>query len=71
MRIFSPSLRRVKVSSMPVPDSNLRQGAPSGPGSVDVGAVIFPPQIEIVDDHVQDAVAKGAKVVVGGPMIDR
>jgi acyl-CoA reductase-like NAD-dependent aldehyde dehydrogenase len=44
----------------------LRQGAPAGPGSVDVGAVIFPPQIDIVDDHVQDAVAKGARVVVGG-----
>jgi acyl-CoA reductase-like NAD-dependent aldehyde dehydrogenase len=28
--------------------------------------VIFPPQIDIVDDHVQDAVKKGAKVVVGG-----
>jgi acyl-CoA reductase-like NAD-dependent aldehyde dehydrogenase len=45
---------------------SLRQGAPAGPGSVDVGAVIFPPQIDIIDDHVQDAVAKGAKIVVGG-----
>jgi acyl-CoA reductase-like NAD-dependent aldehyde dehydrogenase len=44
----------------------LRQGAPSGVGSVDVGAVIFPPQIEIVDDHVRDAVAKGATVLTGG-----
>jgi acyl-CoA reductase-like NAD-dependent aldehyde dehydrogenase len=45
---------------------SLRQGKPEGPGSVDMGAVIFPPQIDIVDDHVQDAVKKGAKVVVGG-----
>jgi acyl-CoA reductase-like NAD-dependent aldehyde dehydrogenase len=44
----------------------LRQGAPEGVGTVDVGAVIFPPQLKIVDDHVRDAVAKGAKVLVGG-----
>jgi acyl-CoA reductase-like NAD-dependent aldehyde dehydrogenase len=44
----------------------LRQGPPAGVGSVDVGAVIFPPQLEIVDDHVKDAVAKGAKVLTGG-----
>jgi acyl-CoA reductase-like NAD-dependent aldehyde dehydrogenase len=44
----------------------LRQGKSEGPGSVDVGAVIFPPQMDIVDDHVQDAVKKGAKIVVGG-----
>jgi acyl-CoA reductase-like NAD-dependent aldehyde dehydrogenase len=44
----------------------LRQGPPDGAGSVDVGAVIFPPQLEIVDDHVRDAVAKGAKVLAGG-----
>jgi acyl-CoA reductase-like NAD-dependent aldehyde dehydrogenase len=44
----------------------LRQGAPAGIGSVDVGAVTFPPQLETVEDHVRDAVAKGAKVLVGG-----
>jgi len=44
----------------------LRQGAPTGIGTVDVGAVPFPPQIEIVDDHVRDAISKGAKVLVGG-----
>ncbi len=44
----------------------LRQGKPVGPGTVDVGAVIFPPQIETIDAHVQDAVAKGAKVLTGG-----
>jgi acyl-CoA reductase-like NAD-dependent aldehyde dehydrogenase len=44
----------------------LRQGQPGQPGSVDVGAVTFPPQIEIVDDHVRDAVQKGARVLVGG-----
>ena len=45
----------------------LRQGGPDGgPGTVDVGAVIFPPQIDIVEDHVRDAVEKGAKVLSGG-----
>jgi acyl-CoA reductase-like NAD-dependent aldehyde dehydrogenase len=44
----------------------LRQGAPADAGSVDVGAVTFPPQIEIVDEHVRDAVSKGAKVLTGG-----
>jgi acyl-CoA reductase-like NAD-dependent aldehyde dehydrogenase len=44
----------------------LRQGAPAGAGSIDVGAVTFPPQLEIVDAHVRDAVEKGATVVVGG-----
>jgi acyl-CoA reductase-like NAD-dependent aldehyde dehydrogenase len=44
----------------------LRQGAPAGIGTVDVGAVTFPPQLEIIDGHVRDAVEKGAKVLTGG-----
>jgi len=44
----------------------LRQGEPTGVGTVDVGAVIFPPQLDIIDEHVRDAVAKGAKVLTGG-----
>ncbi len=44
----------------------LRQGPPAGPGTVDVGAVIFPPQLEVIDQQVRDAVAKGAKVLTGG-----
>jgi acyl-CoA reductase-like NAD-dependent aldehyde dehydrogenase len=44
----------------------LRQGAPLGVGTVDVGAVIFPPQLDIVDAHVRDAVEKGARVLTGG-----
>ena len=45
----------------------LRQGSPDGgPGSVEVGAMIFPPQVDIVEDHVNDALAKGAKAIVGG-----
>jgi acyl-CoA reductase-like NAD-dependent aldehyde dehydrogenase/choline dehydrogenase-like flavoprotein len=44
----------------------LRQGAPGAAGSVDVGAIIFPPQLELIEAHVRDAVSKGAKVVTGG-----
>ncbi|HEX6388488.1 MAG TPA: aldehyde dehydrogenase family protein, partial [Solirubrobacteraceae bacterium] len=44
----------------------LRQGVPSGPGSIDVGSMTFPKQVEIVDRHVQDAKAKGARAIVGG-----
>ncbi len=44
----------------------LRQGVPGGPGSVDVGAVTFAPQLAIIEEHVRDAVANGAKVLTGG-----
>jgi acyl-CoA reductase-like NAD-dependent aldehyde dehydrogenase len=44
----------------------LRQGPPGEFGSVDVGALTFPPQLGIIEDHVKDAVDKGAKVLVGG-----
>jgi acyl-CoA reductase-like NAD-dependent aldehyde dehydrogenase len=44
----------------------LRQGVPTAVGTVDVGAVIFPPQIDIVQEHVRDAVEKGARVLTGG-----
>jgi acyl-CoA reductase-like NAD-dependent aldehyde dehydrogenase len=44
----------------------LRQGTPQGPGTVDVGAVTFPPQLDIVSEHVRDAVDKGARVLTGG-----
>jgi acyl-CoA reductase-like NAD-dependent aldehyde dehydrogenase len=44
----------------------LRQGAPGGPGSVDVGAVTFPKQLDIVSGHVEAARAAGATVLTGG-----
>jgi acyl-CoA reductase-like NAD-dependent aldehyde dehydrogenase len=48
----------------------LRTGAPRGPGSTDLGAVIHPPQSDIVEAHVRDAVEKGARVVAGGKRSD-
>jgi acyl-CoA reductase-like NAD-dependent aldehyde dehydrogenase len=50
--------------------SHLRTGVPRGPGSVDLGAVINPPQADIVEAHVRDAVDKGARVVSGGKRSD-
>ena len=44
----------------------LRVGAPQGPGSVDVGAITFAPQLQTIEDHVADAVQKGARVLAGG-----
>ncbi|NLT05972.1 MAG: aldehyde dehydrogenase family protein [Solirubrobacterales bacterium] len=46
--------------------AKLRQGRPGDAGSVDVGAVTFPRQAEIVAAHVEDARAKGAEIPVGG-----
>ena len=43
----------------------LRLGADSAQRG-DIGPIIFPPQIEKIADHVQDAVGKGAEVLVGG-----
>jgi acyl-CoA reductase-like NAD-dependent aldehyde dehydrogenase len=33
---------------------------------VDIGAVTSPPQVDLIDGHVQDAVKKGARALVGG-----
>ncbi len=46
--------------------SQLRQGVPQKGGKVDVGAITTAQQIKIIDTLVQDALAKGAKAVVGG-----
>jgi acyl-CoA reductase-like NAD-dependent aldehyde dehydrogenase len=46
----------------------MRQGAPlAGSGSdIDIGAMTMPQQVELVDRLVQDALAKGARALVGG-----
>jgi acyl-CoA reductase-like NAD-dependent aldehyde dehydrogenase len=44
----------------------LRQGVPGDFGSVDLGSFINPPQADIVEAHVEDAKAKGAKILAGG-----
>ena len=37
--------------------------SPGTPGRWGIGAIIFPPQIELIEAHVRDAVSKGAKVI--------
>ncbi|HXB14137.1 MAG TPA: aldehyde dehydrogenase family protein [Solirubrobacteraceae bacterium] len=44
----------------------LRVGKPEGPGTVEVGAITFPPQLDTIKDHVADAVQKGARILTGG-----
>jgi acyl-CoA reductase-like NAD-dependent aldehyde dehydrogenase len=44
----------------------LRIGAPGGPGAIDVGAITSPPQVDLIDGHVRDALDKGARALVGG-----
>jgi acyl-CoA reductase-like NAD-dependent aldehyde dehydrogenase len=43
----------------------LRQG-PESEGEVDLGAITSPQQLEVIEAHVADAVAKGATVLTGG-----
>jgi hypothetical protein len=45
---------------------DLRQGPSEGPGSVDVGAVTFAPQMETIAGHVDAAREAGATVLTGG-----
>jgi acyl-CoA reductase-like NAD-dependent aldehyde dehydrogenase len=44
----------------------LRQGAPGAAGQVDIGAVTSPEQADVVEEHIRDAVERGAKIEVGG-----
>src|SRR5690349_3468586 len=44
----------------------LRVGKPDGFGTVEVGAITFPPQLDTIKDHVADAIQKGARVLTGG-----
>jgi succinate-semialdehyde dehydrogenase/glutarate-semialdehyde dehydrogenase len=48
---------------------SLRQGAPTQ-DEIDVGAMTNERQLQIVEDHIADAVAHGAKVLTGGKRLD-
>lgn len=50
---------------------SLRQGVDKPGAPCDIGAMITPAQLKIVDEHVQDAIAKGARVTTGGRPADR
>jgi acyl-CoA reductase-like NAD-dependent aldehyde dehydrogenase len=47
----------------------LRQGADSAGDPKEVGAMTSPRQIEIVEDHVNDALASGARALAGGKRV--
>lgn len=44
----------------------MRQGVPSKPGMLDVGAITTAGQLAIIDELVADAIANGARALVGG-----
>ncbi|RJF86508.1 aldehyde dehydrogenase family protein [Oleomonas cavernae] len=44
----------------------LRQGVPIGPGILDVGAINTRQQMRVIDELVTDALANGARALVGG-----
>jgi acyl-CoA reductase-like NAD-dependent aldehyde dehydrogenase len=50
---------------------SLNQGMDGREHGQDVGAMTFPPQTEIVEDHVEDARRSGAKVLTGGQRLER
>jgi acyl-CoA reductase-like NAD-dependent aldehyde dehydrogenase len=58
--IYEPLVSRVKQLV-----GELRQGDPMQ-DYVDVGAIIFPKQIEVAEKHIEDALKKGAELVAGG-----
>lgn len=58
--VYEPLVQRCKELTQ-----KLRIGDPSR-DYVDVGAIIFPKQMEIAERHIDDAVSKGAELVVGG-----
>jgi len=45
---------------------DLRQGVPGEAGSVDVGAITFDEQVDVIEKHVTDAREKGARILAGG-----
>jgi acyl-CoA reductase-like NAD-dependent aldehyde dehydrogenase len=55
--LLDTALREVK---------KLRQGPPLGEKAVDCGAMVMPGQLKIIQDLVDDAVAKGARLLTGG-----
>jgi len=46
--------------------AEVRQGPPGEPGTIEVGAITFGPQMEIIERHVADAKERGATVAAGG-----
>jgi acyl-CoA reductase-like NAD-dependent aldehyde dehydrogenase len=58
--IYEPLVRRVKQLM-----GELKQGDPAK-SFVDIGAIIYPKQMEVAEKHIEDALGKGAELVCGG-----
>jgi acyl-CoA reductase-like NAD-dependent aldehyde dehydrogenase len=68
-RVFvEQSVADAFVSLCVAETAKLRQGPPSraDDGGVDVGAMTFPPQVDVVEGQIKDAVARGARIASGG-----
>jgi acyl-CoA reductase-like NAD-dependent aldehyde dehydrogenase len=48
--------------------NQLRQGPAGRPAQVDLGALTSPEQVEIIQEHLRDAVEKGARIETGGKL---
>ena len=59
------------VSKLTEKVSQLRQGTDDGSYAADVGAMATPAQVDIVEDHVEDARKAGARIMTGGKRPDR
>jgi acyl-CoA reductase-like NAD-dependent aldehyde dehydrogenase len=46
--------------------NRMRQGPSTGPASAEIGSMTLAEQLSIVEDHVRDALAKGARALTGG-----
>jgi acyl-CoA reductase-like NAD-dependent aldehyde dehydrogenase len=58
------------VAKLTAEVGKLRQGADDARDPKDVGAMTSPNQTAIVEDHVEDALAAGARAVVGGRRVE-
>ncbi|MAQ16442.1 MAG: aldehyde dehydrogenase [Sandaracinus sp.] len=59
--VYDEFVRRVTAGA-----KRLRQGAPLGDSVVDCGAMTMPRQLDIIEELLADAKAKGARVLAGG-----
>lgn len=63
--IYEPFVKMLVEKTQKIRVSN-PQSNTSAPADFDLGAITAPYQVAIIEDHIEDAVKKGAKVVCGG-----
>ena len=52
-------------------DKAIRDVDAGSGGRGDIGPIIHPPQIDLIESHVREAVAKGGRILRGGERVDR